>query len=157
MERSMIMDTTSITILTAILGFIGALIGAGVPAVINLIVSGKERIDRFKLVALEKRLAVHQKGFSLWNELIWLLHKPRERPEIIIECQNWWNENCLYLDKKSRKAFKQNLLIAAEFEAYKDSGEAEKAFKAIMDTLKYLSEGVNLPSIGELETKQAVK
>jgi hypothetical protein len=38
-----------------------------------------ERKEKFKLVAIEKRLEAHQKAFLLWAKMIEFVHKPDER------------------------------------------------------------------------------
>lgn len=65
-----------------------------------------ERKDKYKLVAIEKRLCTHQEAFSLWHKLIRIIHSPSdEKIPVITEARNFWINNCLYLEKNTCKEF----------------------------------------------------
>jgi len=59
---------------------------------------------QLRLVALERRLSVHQEAFALWWRLYHSMHTPAA-PSVISECQNWWSDNCLFLEPSVRDAF----------------------------------------------------
>jgi len=81
---------------------IGGLIGS----FITYVVFKLERKDKFRMVAIEKRLEAHQKAFSMWYKLIWVIHSPiTERTKVISEARDFWITNCLYLEKNTRKEF----------------------------------------------------
>jgi hypothetical protein len=147
------METTQIAIVVAVISVIGTVVGASIVTLSQWFISKRERIDKFKIVALEKRLAIHQEAYTLWTELISVLHDSEKNSEVVIKCQDWWSENCLYLDSKSRDAFKNCYMLVYHYEEYKKNNEAKETFDKIIDTGKYLAEGVNLPSLGEDEGK----
>ena len=146
-------DTNSIAFLIATLGFLGALIGASIPAIISWNISHRERTDRFRLVALEKRMEVHQDAFQIWRKLIFSLNKPKERDEIVLRGQDWWNKNCLYLDAKSRDSFHSSLILAWGIDNSMSVKERRKEFNEINATGKHLIEGVHLPFRGKVESE----
>ena len=96
------METAFIGLLAAFIGLLGAAIGA----IITLYISGQERIQRFKLVAIEKRLKVHQEAFGLCYKM-YQNPKQKDAAEVFNECRLWWIGNNLYLEPKSRKAFEK--------------------------------------------------
>ncbi len=111
--------------------------------------------NQLKLAALETRLQKHQEAYTLWLELMWSLYDEQKIGPAIIKCQNWWNENCLYLGEESRGAFKTALLLSGELRRLVDTKERSKWYDSIADAGKKIVEGVNLPSLGESETKKA--
>lgn len=59
---------------------------------------------QLRLVALERRLTVHQEAFSIWWRLYHGMHTPAA-PALVGECQDWWSKNCLFLEPSVRDAF----------------------------------------------------
>lgn len=111
--------------------------------------------NQLKLAALDKRLQKHQEAYTLWLNLMWSLYDEEKIGPAVANCQNWWNENCLYLGEDSRGAFKTALLLAVHFRQLTnvDAKEKRKWFDSINDAGKKIIEGVNLPSLGEDEIK----
>lgn len=82
------------------------ILGIFVGAFITLLVQKYDRKDKFRLVAIEKRLQAHQEAYALWYKLIWVIHSPSsERILVTTEARNFWFNNCLYLEKNTRKEF----------------------------------------------------
>lgn len=129
----------------AIFGLIGTILGVLIATGYQWFWSVRERQDKFRLAALEKRLEVHQEAYTLWLELLWSVSKSDERIEVISKGQDWWNKNCLYLDSKSMEAFRKALIVATHFELRETSKERGLAFEKIQEAGKYIAEGVNLP------------
>jgi len=110
-----------------------------------------------RMVALEKRLATHQEAYALLSKAAHRRGK-NDFEEHIFQAQEWWRDNCLYLEPQARNAFfiatnqlflnndlihtpgrKQVEIIQATW------ADVEKAFSLII-------EGVDLPPIkGELD------
>ena len=117
-------------------------------------ISERQRITAFRTAALDIRLKTHQKAFSLWHEMFRALHDPVKRPETAARCQQWWIDNCFYLDARSRKEFIQCVGEAFLYQDLKDPknpAETAARFKRIQNVFKLLEEGVHLPSIGGIE------
>ena len=80
--------------------------GIFVGAFLTLLIQMYDRKDKFRLVAIDKRLQVHQEAFSIWYKLIWVIHSSSEdRIKVTTEARNFWINNCLYLERKTRKEF----------------------------------------------------
>ena len=64
------------------------------------------------MAALEKRLEVHQEAiticFGIWRNIF----NDQELFQIVVDAQDWYYQNCLYLDDTSRNDF-WNCLIQA--------------------------------------------
>jgi hypothetical protein len=111
--------------------------------------------NQLKLAALDKRLQKHQEAYTLWRKLLFNLRNEEKIGPAINECQRFWEENCLYLSAEARSAFQQAIFLANDFRTLpgadpKEIREWHKAIKAAGDRIL---EAVNLPSLGEDETK----
>ncbi len=61
--------------------------------------------NRLREAAIEKRLEAHQKAFSLWMQLMHNINDSEKLITVVLECQRWWPENCLYLTSDASAAF----------------------------------------------------
>lgn len=68
--------------------------------------------QQLRMAALEKRLAVHQEAYVLWVKLFKSVHDDATVGSIIMECQEWWEHNCLYLEDSVRRAFRLAYMTA---------------------------------------------
>ena len=59
------------------------LLGIFSGAFITILVQMYDRKDKFRLVAIEKRLEKHQEAFSLWMDLALSVHNTHEERETI--------------------------------------------------------------------------
>lgn len=59
------------------------------------------------MVALDKRLEVHQQAYSLWREMTRAIHDEDQGYEVLNRAEEWWEKNCLYLDAQSAQEFKR--------------------------------------------------
>lgn len=148
-------------------GFLGALIVAIITTFVQWRIANKdresrekERKDKFRLAALEKRLEVHQDAYERWNKLKELrFEEDPEKTGFIFECQDWYYKNCLYLDSDSRLEFKKCInnvfSLKNRWDSWqgttKDSGEYHKAndflkliFKQIRNTGNVIARGVDI-------------
>jgi hypothetical protein len=141
--------------LIAIIGFVGVILGASITEISHWLRAEREIIAQFRLAALEKRLAVHQEAFKIWNELRWSLDKGGKLGEVIFKGHEWWTENCLYLDPKSRQSFRSSLVRARNFLDPTELAASERTrlAAAIEKTGELIVKGVGLPTIGEYEGK----
>ncbi|NUN09521.1 MAG: hypothetical protein HUU54_10135 [Ignavibacteriaceae bacterium] len=67
-----------------------------------------ERMDKYKLVASEKRLDAHQKAFVHSVQLINIIHEIDEdkRSKVLADAYEFWINHCLYLEKQTRQQFR---------------------------------------------------
>jgi len=65
-----------------------------------------DRKDKFALVALDKKLAAHQRAFSLSRKMFFAIHNPEdEKYKVGREAFEFWEENCLYMSNEVRNEF----------------------------------------------------
>ncbi|MFC0254627.1 hypothetical protein [Massilia consociata] len=113
----------------------------------------KKATQQLRMAALDKRLQAHQEAFALWRKLT--MTKDAEVGPAVIECQTWWEMNCLYLEPEVREAFprayvgyntRQQLLVS------RGSADALKA--AWADLMRFpdiLFNAVRLPGLSQIE------
>jgi len=116
-----------------------------------------ERKHQLRLAAADKRLEAHQRAFALWRKLLHSVHNEKEIFNVVAECQEWWNNNCLYLSPEAREKFRFAYVCAASHNDYKkDRSNPElvrENWANIADAGPALVRGVELPTLGEEETK----
>lgn len=112
---------------------IALIIGAAIPIITQRIQSKEkkqyfdlERKEKLKLVAIEKRLEAHQQALKQWSILQSVIHKKdsEEKTKIISGVRDFWMSNSLYLEKETRKKFKEAIWIVSSYsmwlELYKE-------------------------------------
>lgn len=138
----------------AIVGLAGALVGAVIAASIQFLTTRIEQVDRYRLAAIDKRLQVHQEAFALWTRLLSNVHRENEIGAVVIECQTWWNNNCLYLEEKARKSFRTAYMSALNHKDFlKDRSNPQLVQKNWADIVAVgdaLADAVALPPVGDL-------
>src|SRR3990172_11560405 len=108
------------------------------------------------MAALDKRLEAHQQAYTLWLQLRRSVHK--KNTDVVIKCQKWWEENCLYLDMESRKAFMSSIHAVALHPdltgGQATNDKVEENWRYINECGEILIRGAGLPSFGETELKE---
>ena len=110
--------------------------------------------NQLRLAALDKRLQAHQEAFELWRKMILNVHG-EENSKTVLECQDWYNKNCLYLDPESRQAFITAygaMQIHPSLLHSRDNIEGIKNnFLTIISAGDVIVRGAELPPLGEQE------
>jgi hypothetical protein len=76
----------------------------GVEHQYNVLLEEMKSKQQLRMAALDKRLQAHQDAFTLWTKLVdGGPYAPRG--QIALECQDWWQKNCLYLEPDVRQNF----------------------------------------------------
>lgn len=155
-------------IIGGIAGFVGAVLGSGIAAMVTWVVAQRqrqheermaeqERRQVLRITALDKRLQAHQEAYSLWYELIWASGgKDDQRlDELTREAEKWWRDNCLYLDELVRVEFGKCIHRAStrqqQLKAHADSEELERLYQRMLDVGSLIEESVGLPPIGDFD------
>ena len=128
-----------------------ALLGGLVGGLVTLQVARANRREILRLAAVEKRLAAHQEAYALWCRLLSALHSQDRVHDAAVECQAWWEKNCLFLDPKSRRAFREGTIDAALYQDLKGENDPRETLRRLRGVLDLLVEGAGLPTIGEHE------
>jgi hypothetical protein len=143
----------------AAVALIGAVVGAAITATVQWVNSERDRRHRLRTTAIDKRLAVHQEAYSLWRKIKAAANKPdgQDIGAVVIECQNWWENNCLYLDPSVREAFRkcyQNALDRPHMlREHFPASDITANWNIIKPVGSLIEKAVGLPSIGDLEEK----
>jgi hypothetical protein len=87
----------------ALWALIGTALGAIIGAVATIIPVLIQRNDQWRLVTFEKRLEAHQKAYSLCQRVVSYGDNKDAVTLKTKELYRWWQDNCFYLDKNSRK------------------------------------------------------
>jgi hypothetical protein len=67
--------------------------------------------NQLRAAAIDRRLQAHQEAYELWRKLIGAMHSD-DYDKVVLECQTWWDQNCLYLEKEPRQEFYQAYMFA---------------------------------------------
>ena len=126
----------------------------------RLLLEQAKRKHQLSIAALDRRLEAHQQAYALWWKLRSVLHKD-VAGSVVVECQDWWVKNCLYLDAEARQAFLNayhgafaHRELADEYRGTSEGKEIiEKNFMAVINAGDKIVKGVELPSLGEEEYK----
>ncbi|OAH96508.1 hypothetical protein A1353_24045 [Methylomonas methanica] len=115
---------------------------------------------QFRMACIDRRLQVHQEAFTLWRKLFKNIHTS-EIGATVIECQKWWDENCLYLEPEVRKAFADAFSCAHSHASYltppADLQLAKDNWKVITAFPNILFEAVQLPKLTAIEEKASLE
>lgn len=107
--------------------------------------------NRLRLAALDRRLQAYQDAYALWWDLKNCLHDRQRVGEAVMQCQDWWVRNNVYLDPEVRMAFVTAYSSAAHHramvDAHTDSATIESNWEAIMRPGQLIPKAVSLPSI----------
>jgi hypothetical protein len=143
------------------IGYVVAfIVGAAVPIFINSLERKEkrklfelERKDKYKLIAVEKRLEAHQKAFKYWSKLIEIIHEAddEKRNKLLSEAREFFFENNLYLEKKTRKEFYLNIGRISNhktlLQIWRDSPRGQEKEKAHEELLKNWESIFNFPKV----------
>ncbi len=140
----------------AFLSLVSAIIGGLIATSSQAWVSAQDRENQLRLAAIGRRLEAHQQAYALWRKLLASLGSEKNLSDTILECQSWWENNCLYLDAKARGAFVSAYLSAGSHKVIvlsKDINLIKENYQIIINAGNVIVAGVSLPTIGELENK----
>lgn len=120
----------------------------------NLLLEAKKGQNLLRLAALERRLQAHQDAFELWRKLLSAAHGP-DTGNVVMECQEWWNRNYLYLEAEARNAFNMAYHSAHMHEGLKQDRSNPSLvtdnWLKIMAAGDIIVKSVDLPPIAERE------
>lgn len=76
-----------------------------------------------------KRLQTHQEAYTLWRKLVATVYDSKKIGDTVIECQEWWNNNCLYLSSDASTAFQSAYLAASHHGRFVEARESVQLIK----------------------------
>lgn len=102
------------------------------------------------VAALERRLEVHQKSFSMWRRLIFAVYSD-DIGKVCRECEDWWTDHCIYLAPEARDAFMSAVGAAHGHREYVRGRlpreKLEANWKTILDAGNAIMKGASLPPL----------
>lgn len=111
---------------------------------------------QLRLAAVDRRLQAHQEAFALWRRLLTVVHTD-EVGSIVVECQSWWEQNCIYLEATVREAFVNAYSSAhghnALIRSRSDVPDIKESWASIIAFPNVLFKAIQLPALSELEAK----
>jgi len=129
---------------------------SGVEHQYDLIIKQIDAKQQMRMAAVDKRLQAHQEAFTLWRKLT--MEDDQGEGPIALQCQDWWEKNCLYLEPAVRSAFVSaysNAHLHAHLRAtHASSVEVEKAWDAVMNFQIVLFKAIQLPPLTQEELKE---
>ncbi|WP_022668163.1 hypothetical protein [Desulfospira joergensenii] len=82
----------------------GVVLGSLITSFTTISSSTQNREHQLRLAAIDKRLEVHQKAYSIWTQMRKKYHNSDQMDSFKNDFQQFWDNNCLYLAPKARKA-----------------------------------------------------
>jgi hypothetical protein len=122
----------------------------------NLLIEEARGKQQLRLAAIDRRLHAHQEAFALWRKLLSSVHND-SIGQVVLECQEWWNNNCLYLGPEARASFNTAYRCAfnhRDFLQDRTNPELVKSnWKDIVHAGDVIVRDAELPSLGEKESE----
>lgn len=144
-----------------LIAFLGVIVGSYISGVVQYATLDANMKQQLRLAVLDKRMQVHQEAFAMWQRLRFTKRPTKESTQLILDCQEWWNNNCLYLSSDARVAFKKAYIAADYLSQPTDIQAGPEARKKDVEDLiragEIIVKGVYLPSIGEYESMRVEK
>lgn len=119
-----------------------------------LLLEASKARHQLRLAAIDKRLEAHQEALRLWRSMYSAVHTS-EIGKAVMECQDWWTENCLYLEPEVRIAFSDAYTAAQCHSSYLNDHTnpqlAKNNWEVIIDFPNQLFAAVQLPPLTSTE------
>jgi len=132
----------------------------GVKSQYSIILEEVKAKNQLRMAGIDMRLKAHQEAFSLWRELISHAHD-KDIGNVVIKCQKWWENNCLYLEPEVRAAFMDSYSAAhthsALLQGRVDAKMVHENWDRIIKAGQIILESVQLPGFSEIEKKEIAK
>ncbi len=116
--------------------------------------------QQLRLAAIDKRLEIHQEAFARWRDLFSAIYESKI-DEVAGECNQWWGENCLYLEPDVRQAFIDAVIYAKEHKSLVESRAGIQAIESSMAKIRAfpdtLFNAIQLPILNDDEKKATFK
>lgn len=123
----------------AVLALLGVVLGGAIAAGVNVVMAQANRRAQIVTATWPRRVEAHQAAFALWWRLTGLVFKTDELGPVVMEAQDWWAANCLYLSEQARTDFKRMLGLASNHamlaESYRGTGD-ESGTRAVKENWK---------------------
>jgi len=120
----------------------------------QLVIEQGTRRHQLRLAALERRLVAHQEAYTRWWQLRRLIMRDEGLKlfDFAYGCEEWWTQNCIFLEAEAREAFYKAIINAHVHGALIRDGSVSEGSKkeslaAIRRAGPLLVKAVELPVI----------
>jgi hypothetical protein len=138
----------------AIIGLLGVVVGGVIVGIVSIYTLRETLAAQLRLTAADRRLQAHQEAFAHWRKLLRNVHG-ENIGDVVNECVEWWEKNCLYLDAKARASFLIAAQCASDHGGFKRDRESAELLMENWNRIKEAGDaivaGANLPSLGDKE------
>jgi hypothetical protein len=129
---------------TPVIGLAGVVLGA----IITQFLPWRESKELYRKITFEKRLKKHQEALSFCY-LIYHSISSKEDEQVknskINEVEKWWENNCLFLDEKSRRKMLDLIGSAKDINGI----ETRTFMRTFRETLKTVAQGIGTKHVIE--------
>ncbi|MYM72139.1 MULTISPECIES: hypothetical protein [Duganella] len=113
--------------------------------------------NQLRMAAVDKRLEVHQQAFIWWRQMFEALHTEAAE-KTAFESQQWYVQNCLYLEQSARVAFLEAAGALrshhALLECRTEADAVQKNFDRLMRGGEAILQAVALPGFTDQERQE---
>lgn len=103
-----------------------------------------QRIEgQLRLAVVERRFQAYQDAHTLWLKLFHTVHVG-DIGQTVMDCQEWWEKNSLYLDSESRRAFNLAYHAAADHRDFLKGPRDKEHRKVIEENWRRIVEAGSL-------------
>lgn len=121
----------------------------------RLLLESVRQRHELRLAALDRRLAAHQDAYTLWWKLMGSIFDEQKIGETVMECQDWFVRNRLYLQPEVAQAFSLAYHLAFHHNDLVLAREQSSVLQENMQTVRRAGEviikAVELPGLREGE------
>ncbi len=107
---------------------------------------------QLRLAAIDKRLEVHQEAYGLWRKINGNIGTENIQ-SVVLECDEWWSKNSLYLEPEPREAFLASWVAAKDLAWYEENSDQKivmECRKKIEAAGEAITTAIELPTLNEL-------
>jgi hypothetical protein len=116
--------------------------------------------NALRMASLDRRLAAHQEAFALWRKLLGNVFGDNTQA-VVHECDQWWTDNCLYLEPGARSAFSQaywaaqvhSALVQGSTRTPAEIADIQANFNLIKNAGDEIMRAVSLPELNPREER----
>jgi len=116
----------------------------------NTLLQLQSQHHQLRMAALDRRLQAHQEAYTLWWKVFGAVHDPQRIGPAVMECQEWWTKNCLYLNAEARDAFSVAYHAAHNHKDLVKSGDRDALkynWELIQNAGPKIAEALALPAL----------
>lgn len=125
-----------------------------------ILIEERKTSNQLRVAAIDKRMQAHQEAFTHWREIMRTIHSDQINTTTM-ECQDWWEKNCLYLEQSAREALTLAMSCAHDHASmlsnHQDVEIIKKNWSSIMTAGPAILQAVQLPGLTTVENRELMR